>query len=953
MKAKSGRGRGALAFLTVALVILFSTQIFPAIPAFPGVPFDQTGAAGEVSPGSGEGESQIDPSSYVPDEVVVTLKGDIGEALRGLRKKVRYFLHKEESHEAILSRQLELPAPRVVKLKLQLGIDARVASQLISRLPEVEIAEPNYLFHVAATVPNDPRYIPDQENLRQVNADDAWDGEKGTDALTLAVIDTGVDYNHLDLAGRCVPGYDFVNDDSDPMDDNNHGTAVASIAAAATNNGYWMAGTCWYGKIMPLKALDSSGTGEMYDVIQAIHYAADQGAKIINMSFTNPTPSSQLQQAIDYAYSRGCLMVAAVGNEGSSQVNYPAGCDHVIGAGSVGTYPPNRDVRSSFSNYNWTVDLVAPGENVPSLRKYPPYYGTNMTGTSLSAPHVAGAALLLWSHYPTLGSEEVEFYLERGAQDLGAPGRDDYYGYGRLDIFRAIFWLEVSIDSPPPSSFPASGHVTATATSHGSTVNLMELRVDGNLVDSASVSGNPVTYEFTKWDFSPMSEGGHLIEVRATDVIGNQASTQAWYFRNQTHPRPSDTWYLAEGCTAFGFDTFVLIQNPNDEGVIVDITYMLPAGPQPRDPLYLPPRSRTTIGVNGEVVKSDVSTFIKARDGKAVVAERAMYWNGMSAGHSSIGVNAPSTTWYLAEGTTAYGFEEFVLVQNPNVSETAQVKLEFMKPDGSNVPPYRLEVPPQSRRTVSINSVVPNAELSVKVESENGVPIIAERAMYWGNRSGGHDSIGVTEPSDTWYLTEGCTAYGFKEFVLVQNPHPTSSTRVTFNFLIPSGSPIVYTKTIGPKTRFTLNVADVVGEKEVSTFIYSLDLPVVAERAMYWNNFVEGHVSIGSSTPAHTWYLAEGCTAHGFTEYLLLSNPNDQPAYGVVLSLMLPGGAPVGDYVVNLPAKSRQTICVNNLVRNSDVSVRVSSTGYPINVERAMYWNNMRGGTDSIGAMLP
>ncbi len=942
----------ALALLVVALVIPF--------PSTPNLLAAKSGdafiEAGKGIPGAAVNGTA---ASYFPGEVLVSLRGEIGNALRSLCAAAQDILRNEINVEELLERQRRLPAPWLVKLPLGSGIDPRQAASFLSRLPMVERAEPNYLYLIAETTPNDPRYIPDQWNLRKVRANQAWDVEKGSDSLTIAVIDTGVDYNHPDISSRCVPGYDYYNGDPNPMDDHGHGTMVASVAAATTNNSYVMAGMCWYGKIMPLKAFNSRGEGTLDAIIQSIYHAANNGANIINMSFVSSDYSAELQTAIDYAYARGLLMFAAVGNQGSTQINYPAGCAHVCGVGSTDYY----DNHSSFSNHNSTVDLVAPGEgygplinNILGLLPGSKY--GYASGTSLSTPHAVGAALLVWSHYPLLTGDQVEDLLEDYAVDLGTVGRDDYYGYGRLDVYATLARIKVEIDSPQPYSFPSSGWVTATATTEsGGDITSMELWVDGVLVEKVDLGGSllfplssSMTHTFTGWNFSSMTEGGHNVEVRAEDSEGMRGETDTWYYRNDTHPRPSDTWYLAEGTTAAGFQTYVVIQNPNAYGVTVDITYMLPGGPQPRAPLALPANSRTTICVNAEVFSSDVATYIKARDGESVIAERAMYWNGMSAGHASIGVNEASTVWYLAEGTTQAGFEEWVVVQNPSLSDSAHVDLRFMRPDGSTLPPHHLEVNPGGRGTAFINAIVPNSDVSVKVESD--IPVIAERAMYWNNRVGGHESVGVKEPSRTWYLAEGTTQAGFEEWMVVQNPDPVQPASLTFNFLVSGGSPITYSHVMSPNSRYTLYVAGVVGSRDVSTFVVS-DVPVIAERAMYWNNRVEGHSSIGSSTPSYRWFLAEGSTAHGFTEYVVLSNPTDHPV-SATLSFMLPGGSTLPDYYVYLPAHVRSTINLNTIVYNSDVSVEVNATGnptYPIIVERAMYWSGMRGGTDSTGAL--
>ena len=698
--------------------------------------------------------------------------------------------------------------------------------------------------------------------------------------------------------------------------------------------------------------MNSQGEGTNESVSQSIYHAANNGANILNMSFTSSEDMTIVRNAVNYAYGKGCLMTAAVGNEGTTRLDYPAAYANVIGVGSVDV----NDNHSAFSNHNSSVDLVAPGEYRDGTGGITVALPDNTlgysTGTSIATPHVAGAALLVWADDPSLSNDQVWESLRDGAHDLGGSGWDEYYGYGRLDVMEAMARIDVTITSPAPYSFEPSGFLTARAESLRSTgISRLELYADGALKDTFNLStpASPVSHIFTGYDLSALNdEGGHRVEVRAVDTTGVAGSGITYYYINQTQPRPSTTWYLPEGSSAWGFETWVLIQNPNPNQVTVDITYMKPTGPQARSPLSLPGNSRTTLHLNAEVADSDVSTYIEATGGEVIV-ERSMYWNDRRAGHDSIGVNNPSTTWYLAEGTTAWGFEEYLLVQNPNqgAGQTAHVTFDFMRPDGSAITPLVLDVAPASRRTVLLNQVVPDTDVSVHVTSD--IPVICERAMYRNNRTGGHGSIGVSAPSRTWYLAEGTTAWGFEEYVLVQNPGSTP-TDVTFGFTNGQGQNIDYQVSLPAHSRYTLNAADVVGQQDVSTFVYS-DIPVIAERAMYWNNRIEGHASIGSATPAPVWYLAEGTTAWGFEEWVLVSNPTDTEVQ-ITLTCMLPGGG-TSETFYDLPARSRFSVNLAEVVDSSDVSVMISSDGLPVVAERAMYWNDRSGGTCSIGVLQP
>src|SRR5690242_5146799 len=241
-----------------------------------------------------------------------------------------------------------------------------------------------------ATAPNDPRYS-DQWSLPQIGWDNVFGNINPGSSATVAVLDTGVDASQPDLQGVVVPGTDIVDGSGDgTTDPNGHGTEMAGIVAAATNNGEGIAGVGYSGvKVMPVTVLGSDGTGLDSDVINGVVYAVSHHADVILMSFSNPGFSSALQSAINYAWSHGVVLVAATGNDGSNTVNYPAGDKGVVGVGSTGI----GDTPSSFSNTGPDVFLAAPGESILSTSNGGGY--SDVTGTSASAAAVAGAAALI------------------------------------------------------------------------------------------------------------------------------------------------------------------------------------------------------------------------------------------------------------------------------------------------------------------------------------------------------------------------------------------------------------------------------------------------------------------------------------------------------------------------------------------------------------------------------
>jgi thermitase len=297
--------------------------------------------------------------------------------------------------------------------------------------------EPNQKFKIALT-PNDPYQVL-QWALKKIGAEYAWNYSLGSSDILIAIVDTGIDYNHPDLTSNYVAlGYDWVNDDNDPMDDNGHGTHCAGIIAAAINNNEGIAGLAQV-KIMAEKALDNEGYGWTDDVASAIIHAVDNGAKIISCSWGSNSDSVLLHQVIKYAYEKGALIVAAAGNEYSSVKVYPAAYPEVIAVTAV----DENDEPAYFTNFGDWVEIAAPGVDILST-----YIGNSyarLSGTSMSAPMVAGVAALTWSVFPWMSRDQVRVQLQLTSDDLGAFGFDEYYGYGKINARKAV-------ESSPPES---------------------------------------------------------------------------------------------------------------------------------------------------------------------------------------------------------------------------------------------------------------------------------------------------------------------------------------------------------------------------------------------------------------------------------------------------------------------------------------------------------------------
>src|SRR5581483_2686807 len=277
-------------------------------------------------------------------------------------------------------------------------------------------------------VPNDPRYASEAAYLQEMHLPQAWDTTTGNDNMILAIVDSGVQLNHPDLAGRLVPGYDFVNNDPSPDDDFGHGTMVAGIAAAVTNNGAGVAGGAWRGKIMPIKVLDNTGSASDEDIASAV----DHGASVINLSLGGPGASTTLQTAVDYATSHNVVVVAAAGNDGGTAnatvPHYPAACNGVVAVGAT----DSAGNHASFSSYGSWVDVVAPGSGIvstawaTSTNRFS-LYGSG-DGTSFSSPLVAATVFLMRSVDPNANQATIVSRLLATADDLGSAGFDSVYG---------------------------------------------------------------------------------------------------------------------------------------------------------------------------------------------------------------------------------------------------------------------------------------------------------------------------------------------------------------------------------------------------------------------------------------------------------------------------------------------------------------------------------------------
>jgi len=324
---------------------------------------------------------------------------------------------------------------------VRLALDGQDPEATIARLaadPRVAYAEPNYPVTVAAWA-SDPAVTTLQWGFRRIGGPRALAllaGRALDPSVVLAVVDTGIDERHVELAGRLIPGHDFLRDSATTRDNNGHGTHVAAIAAATTGNHVGIAAP-FAGKLLPVRVLGSRGTGSIGDVADGIDYAVAHGAQVINLSLGAPYDSHTLEDSVRDAWSGGALVVAAAGNAGHRERFYPAGYNDAV---SVSAWAFADDDIADFASYHRTVELTAPGEHIYSAFLQGGYQ--LLSGSSMAAPLVSGVAAALLSARPTLTNDCLRRLLQETAEDVRAPGRDDKGGYGMLRFDQAVERLD-------------------------------------------------------------------------------------------------------------------------------------------------------------------------------------------------------------------------------------------------------------------------------------------------------------------------------------------------------------------------------------------------------------------------------------------------------------------------------------------------------------------------------
>lgn len=323
---------------------------------------------------------------------------------------------------------MEIPEINVQEVRIPTSLTAAQAIAKIKTMPGVLYAEQNAKKQ-KTFVPNDPQYN-GQYHLPKIHAPEAWNISQGTNLVTVAVIDDGTDLNHEDLKNKLVPGYDFSDNDSDPSEEggDNHGCHTSGLVGAETNNGKGVASMGNKVMVMPIRIFPNATDANS---AAAITYAANHGCKVISMSYGAGGPSTTEKAAVDYAWGKGVLLVAAAGNSNTNAMFYPAAYPHVLSVGAT----DQNDQRADFSNYGSWVTVAAPGVNI--LSTFPGTYGLD-SGTSMSCPIVAGLGGLLFSYaQPGTTNAQIRKAIEDNCDNVGS-----WVAKGRINAFKAVQSLD-------------------------------------------------------------------------------------------------------------------------------------------------------------------------------------------------------------------------------------------------------------------------------------------------------------------------------------------------------------------------------------------------------------------------------------------------------------------------------------------------------------------------------
>jgi thermitase len=583
------------------------------------------------------------PSGHVPGQLLVKPRFGAAEAT------VQALFRQHSARQTHAIHQINVRILQVPEARLERTL------AVLSANPNIEFAEVDYLLAPEA-VPNDP-YCSMQWHLSKIATPTAWEIATGSNSVIIAVLDTGVETTHTDLASALVPGWNFYDNNSNTADVTGHGTGVAGAAAAVGNNGIGVASVAWGCKIMPIRVSDTSGNASFSVIANALTWASDHGARVANVSF-RASDSSTVSSAAQYFQSRGGVVAVAAGNESLFGSTPDNPCVLTVSASD------SNDTLASFSNTGSNIDLSAPGVNILTTATGGSYgYGT---GTSFSAPVVAGVAALMISANPSLTGTQVRDILEQSADDLGAPGWDTSYGWGRVNASKAVLAAVAGapITTPPtvqimspPGGCILSNVVTISVNASGPVgVTMLQCYLNGTCVGTNTMA--PAAFS---WDTTRYANGSYTLQALAVDASGNAGTSSV---------------------------VTVAVQNP-----LPDTT---------------PPSATITAPTSGSTVVGTVSVNVSATDNVGVTRVEWYLSGTLMANSSAATVSFPWNTTNYANGSYTLQARAYDAAGNIGASPSLSVTVQN-------------SVPIQPKPIVRITSPANGAQITLKTTPVNVV----------------------------------------------------------------------------------------------------------------------------------------------------------------------------------------------------------------------------------------
>ncbi len=417
---------------------------------------------------------QYAEAASAPDEIIVKYKPAVSETTK---QRLR------QTHGTPLKHRIEKIRAEVVRVPDR-KIEDRI--QRYKKDPNIEYAEPNYQA-TAFAISNDVS-LSQQWGLFKINAANAtsqsvWDVTTGNTNIKIAILDTGIEESHSDLSGKVVGSANFTSSPT-VIDQDGHGTHVAGIAAAATNNNNGIAGTGYNASLLNAKVLDDTGSGYYSWIANGIIWAADNGANVINLSLGGPSSSFALQDAVNYAWSKGVVITAAAGNNNSSSPSYPAYYQNSIAVAAT----DSNDSKASFSNYGSWVDVASPGVAIYSTVNGNSY--ATWSGTSMATPFTAGLAALVWAKGTCTTNVCVREYIEKTADPIDGTGPN--WKWGRINAYKAVSTvLPTPTPTPTPTPLPL---MTVSALSMSSTyLSSTQRRINSTITVVNEATSTPLS----------------------------------------------------------------------------------------------------------------------------------------------------------------------------------------------------------------------------------------------------------------------------------------------------------------------------------------------------------------------------------------------------------------------------------------------------------------------------